>query len=749
MAVSVTTNVKLIFDVDTNETYVQDLTSWPSVTPNGIPTPLNQVLNMKGLGTLFNPTGGVVFSALNPLSPLINLAIGNTQSADYALPVSSSEIVNGSYPFSYTARGTYSSADITIYSGGANGLLVLNDNNLSAQLLQAGDIVVLSGNTIIPNGNYTVVSTEYDGAYSNLTLSKNGVQPDLTDADGDATYSFTRDYLTTANPIYTGCTKVKPAINFISRPYNGEFGSLTVTDATDYTGVQLVGGTVSLAYPDGLIPAPAIDPVVGTSVTLTEVATGTYTITLNGTVYKVQSDGLNIVYTLSGIRIKGNPANVFERVVVWRDGLCCLQSCIEEIISANYDYLKQGKASPLTSTVATLALALGEYQVAVSCGLQDEIDSAYENVTNAIKLSGCKCNCDCGCSESPVWITNSSQEGESLITGLQDQINDLQTQISNISSDYVDSVTGLNTDNTDPQNPIIKISVDSFSIVGQGTPASPLIARNLALSPPLSGQTDARAALSDLYNLTDDLQSQIDDLGNPVGLVTGLNTDNTNPQLPIIKISLDNFTIVGEGTPAVPLVARNLMLVPAIAGQLDARGAFEDLYVLTDSLQSQIDDLGSPVGSVTGLNTDNTNPQAPIIKISVDNTTITGEGTPALPLSIKIQKSEYSANLVAIGTNNPTMTVHNDGTNNFLGNIVWTRIADGTYQGVLSNAFDAGRTNIMVSSNQSSLITAPVIYQGYWISDSQVVVRCIWWNGTGWTTAGPNFECSIKIEVYK
>ena len=40
----------------------------------------------------------------------------------------------------------------------------------------------------------------------------------------------------------------------------------------------------------------------------------------------------------------------------------------------------------------------------------------------------------------------------------------------------VQSVTGLNTDNTDPLNPIVKISVDGVTITGQGTPADPLIA---------------------------------------------------------------------------------------------------------------------------------------------------------------------------------------------------------------------------------------------------------------------------------
>lgn len=38
----------------------------------------------------------------------------------------------------------------------------------------------------------------------------------------------------------------------------------------------------------------------------------------------------------------------------------------------------------------------------------------------------------------------------------------------------VQSVTGLDTDNSDPLNPVVNIAVDGVTITGQGTPASPL-----------------------------------------------------------------------------------------------------------------------------------------------------------------------------------------------------------------------------------------------------------------------------------
>lgn len=39
----------------------------------------------------------------------------------------------------------------------------------------------------------------------------------------------------------------------------------------------------------------------------------------------------------------------------------------------------------------------------------------------------------------------------------------------------VSTVTGLNTNNADPANPIVQISVDGVTITGAGTPASPLV----------------------------------------------------------------------------------------------------------------------------------------------------------------------------------------------------------------------------------------------------------------------------------
>ena len=66
---------------------------------------------------------------------------------------------------------------------------------------------------------------------------------------------------------------------------------------------------------------------------------------------------------------------------------------------------------------------------------------------------------------------------------------------------YVESVTGLNTDNTDPQNPIVEISVDGSTITGLGTPASPLVA-SLLIPSGVFGITDSLGVYTYYATLT-------------------------------------------------------------------------------------------------------------------------------------------------------------------------------------------------------------------------------------------------------
>jgi hypothetical protein len=75
-----------------------------------------------------------------------------------------------------------------------------------------------------------------------------------------------------------------------------------------------------------------------------------------------------------------------------------------------------------------------------------------------------------------VTLTTTGTSGVSTLTGTV-------LNIPNYTSTGVASVTGLDTDNTDPLNPIVQISVDGTTITGDGTPGNPLIGSGGSLPP--------------------------------------------------------------------------------------------------------------------------------------------------------------------------------------------------------------------------------------------------------------------------
>lgn len=123
---------------------------------------------------------------------------------------------------------------------------------------------------------------------------------------------------------------------------------------------------------------------------------------------------------------------------------------------------------------------------------------------------------------------------------------------------------------------------------------------------------------------------------------------------------------------------------------------------------------GAGVQSVTGLDTDNTNPLYPIVKISVDGTTITGDGTPASPLIATVPTPSYkvySALLTQTGTAAPVVTV----VTNTLGTVTIARVNPGRYSVTTSGLFTLNKTIISINT----ITTSAGPYGGYTgISDS-------------------------------
>lgn len=119
----------------------------------------------------------------------------------------------------------------------------------------------------------------------------------------------------------------------------------------------------------------------------------------------------------------------------------------------------------------------------------------------------------------------------------------------------VESVTGLNTDNTDPLNPIVKISVDGTTITGTGTPLDPLVA--------------------------------IGGGGGSVNSVTGNIVDNTDPVNPVVTQVQADWSQASSG--AVDFI-KNKPTIPTQYTDEEAQDAVGNIFVDTDTVSLKYND---------------------------------------------------------------------------------------------------------------------------------------------------------------
>jgi hypothetical protein len=137
-------------------------------------------------------------------------------------------------------------------------------------------------------------------------------------------------------------------------------------------------------------------------------------------------------------------------------------------------------------------------------------------------------------------------QGDSIVTAIENIVayfcQRLVTLIEYIDTTFIQSVTGLNTDNTDPQNPIIRISVDGTTITGLGTPASPLIAAG--------GTVDGSGTLNYIAKWTPDGTTLGNSLMRDDGTTTSINGAPTAAYKFIVYSSspTENYALSGNTT---------------------------------------------------------------------------------------------------------------------------------------------------------------------------------------------------------
>lgn len=115
---------------------------------------------------------------------------------------------------------------------------------------------------------------------------------------------------------------------------------------------------------------------------------------------------------------------------------------------------------------------------------------------------------------------------------------------------------------------------------------------------------------------------------------------------------------------------------------------------------------------------------------------------------------KYVALMSQGNSQNPTVIV----LENTIGNIVWTRVSEGMYNGTLANAFPTNKTVCFATTGSNYGNSNTVIGFSKESESSNDIVRLItgWvYNGGGYPQdinstdgAGPHYEVSIEIRVY-
>jgi hypothetical protein len=636
-------NFDLEFFPDTNQAIVYATTDYLADYGMNLAS-----LGAKIIGSLIGPDGTAVITWTTG-SPCIDLGAGATQSTAIPLPEGTDdEILNGSYTLSLSLY--LNPANINVGVNGAPDNEYYAPNTWLYQFLEVGDAFTVTGAGIPGNnGARTVLSTDFSTPNSQVKVS-DALTTESLGGPGIA-FAISHTAWSQSYP-YNGCDRVEPCIAYSYDCKSTEFGSITVSDASVYGENTIVGSTLRIMHPSWtVIPYNTTDSVTnGTnapvSKTLMELYEGVWSAQLNVEITNTQASGLLVTYNVEKIETK---------IEVWcASSLCGIQQCVLDLLAKVDQDLSQGGGNTNVIHWANIITYINMAWMYQDCG-----DSAkYQEMVGLILAEIQLCGCSCGCDENnPKKIQNVSADVANQITQLQE---DLQFRL-------FDGVPGVNQDNTqgytagaghgsvlkDINTGILYECTDDTTgaavwvIYYDPSLINEITAEDVSFDPnPLIAATNVQDAIDDTLGITAFLESNITNLttqvsnlttevNSKVESVTGTTVNNTDPQNPVINTPTSSQVSFSPN--------------PALGS--------------ADTVQEAIDAAAtlalSKVTSVVGLNTNNSDPENPVIQISVDGTTITGAGTPASPLQAN-GSLPYQSYVALITNANSIAQIYND-----------------------------------------------------------------------------------------
>lgn len=309
------------------------------------------------------------------------------------------------------------------------------------------------------------------------------------------------------------------------------------------------------------------------------------------------------------------------------------------------------------------------------------------------------------------------------------------------------SVTGLNTDNTDPSKPIIRISVDGSSITGSGTPDDPLVAiggggggSNLRVQDEGTTVTNAATTLNFTGNVTASLASAGNVTVNVPAPTPQVNADwnassgvaeiLNKPNIPAAQIQSD----WNQSDNAALDFIKNKPSIPSIAGLVPYTGANQDV------------DLGAFKLNTHALSVTGTNGNGHIhLRHQASDATATGQSTAIFAdsngdIKIKNDGLSYATFKTSLITSNRIYTFPDKSGTVAMTSDVQT-YTEGTGIDITSNVITNTAPDQTVVLNEGTGIDVTGTYPNFTIANTAPDQTVVLNAGTGIGISGtyPNF----------
>ncbi len=434
------------FNCSTKVAYVKDDSSYSS------PSSVRKYV----FGRLNYPDGTPVFnkSDVNDTNnSLIDFNAIPRVSSNYTL----GNMPAGNYTFSGTVFYEYSNQNAsplnqTVLFTSANTFSISNAD-LTESLLVGGQITIASATNAVNDGTYNVTAVEFISGSTKVTIQQNTLQPDNINPDTNAEVTFETSVVVNNSTVYNYSTCAKSLcadISFTYDAFSTQYGSATLSDATNYYGWTIESRQLSLYYPAGLDPAPTSNPVTTTTpnITITELATGIYTNKLVVTASYLQNDGLVLDSTATKIK---------QSTVIAYTEMCGIQDCITKMLDRHVAYLKSATVSPLQQFVDQVYGLYINAKEALACGNKSSYSSYVSEIYAILgktedncgtcscggSCSDCNDSCGCGQPDEPVWIDNLGLNVDSLLAEFETFMNEQLPQLLALENEVYDLQLGV------------------------------------------------------------------------------------------------------------------------------------------------------------------------------------------------------------------------------------------------------------------------------------------------------------------